>query len=323
MATWVEFAAIKQAVALGSVLERYRIEGLRRSGKVQYRGRCPIHRGDGQDAFQVNLDKQVFHCFSCGAGGTVLDFVAAMEGCGLREAALKLISWFGVSAWDPKSAARPVRIRQLVTKKERDVGSVPLSFVLRGVDPRHPYLKGRGIAEPTAAAFGVGFYAGPGLLHGRLVFPIHNEAGQLMGYGGRSVDGGQPRYKFAAGFAKSQVLFNLHRTVVQRAPVVIVVEGFFDCLKVHQAGFRSVVALMGAALSGCQEKLLTRYFQQVILMLDGDETGRRASVTIARRLAGKCSVRVVELAGDTQPDQLPTEFMQVMLEGKGGNRTES
>ncbi len=76
MQTWIDFAAIKQSVGLAPILRRYHVS-LRRSGRDQYRGLCPLHRGAGRDAFHVNLSRNLFHCFSCGAGGTVLDFVAA------------------------------------------------------------------------------------------------------------------------------------------------------------------------------------------------------------------------------------------------------
>ena len=89
MINWLDFKSIKRGVTLESVLRHYQVK-LRRSGKDQYRGCCPIHRGDGRDAFHVNLARNVFHCFSCGAGGTVLDFVAAMEGCSLFDAAQRL-----------------------------------------------------------------------------------------------------------------------------------------------------------------------------------------------------------------------------------------
>src|SRR5919108_5739696 len=89
MQTWVDFAALKQSVSLAPLLRRYQVK-LRRSGRDQYRGRCPIHRGEGPEAFHANLSQNIFHCFSCGAGGSVLDFVAAIEGCSLREAALRL-----------------------------------------------------------------------------------------------------------------------------------------------------------------------------------------------------------------------------------------
>ena len=89
MQNWVDFTAIKRRVELASLLRQYQVK-LRRSGRDQYRGCCPIHGGDGREAFHANLSKNVFHGFACGAGGTVLDFVAAMDRCSLREAALKL-----------------------------------------------------------------------------------------------------------------------------------------------------------------------------------------------------------------------------------------
>jgi DNA primase len=318
MSSWVEFAWIKQAVPLMAVLERYQIGGLRRSGQEQWRGRCPLHDGEGQDSFHVNTGQQLFHCFSCGAGGTVLDLMAALEQCGVREAAQKLVMEWGLVAGEP---ARPSRAPQQKTVTEKREGTRPLGFRLRNVDRRHPYLSMRGISDSTAAYFEMGFYSGPGLLSQRLVIPIHDEAGRLVAYCGRSLDGSAPRYKFPTGFPKSQVLFNLHRAGAGGEPIGIVVEGFFDCLKVHQAGFRSVVALMGATLYDRQRRLLTEHFRQIILMLDGDTAGRRASVDIAAQLERWCPVRVIELPTNTQPDQLPENAVQAILVEKGGEPT--
>ena len=316
MAEWVEFASIKQAVPIMEVLQRYQITGLRRSGQDQCRGRCPLHGGDGEDAFHVNTAKQLFHCFSCGAGGTVLDLVAAMEHCEVWEAAHKMSVQWGMPATAVAGSGARARAQPTVTEKR---GSLrPLGFRLRSVDPRHAYLKTRGISEQTADTFGVGFYAGPGLLSHRLVIPIHNETGQLVAYCGRSLDGSGPRYKFPAGFAKSQVVFNLHRALATGKGTVVVVEGFFDCLKVHQAGFCCVVALMGAALYERQRWLLTDRFRQMILMLDGDQAGRRATAAIAAQLARRCAIRVIELAAGTQPDQLSEASIQEILAKEGG-----
>ena len=257
MINWLDFKSIKRGVKLESVLRYYHVE-LRRSGKDQYRGCCPIHRGDGRDAFHVNLARNVFHCFACGAGGTVLDFMAAMERCSLYDAAQKLQD---VAGW----SGQPRLIRdetELVTERRRV--SLPLNFKLAGIDCTHPYLADRGITEKTALEFGVGFYAGPGLMHGRLVIPIHNADGQLIAYCGRSVDQTPPRYRVPPGFAKSAVLFNMHRAAATEESAVVVVEGFFDCMQVHQAGIRSVVALMGAVLYEPQRCALGR-FRQVIL----------------------------------------------------------
>jgi DNA primase len=256
MPNWVDFAAVKQQAGLGTVLRQYGVP-LRRSGRDQYRGRCPIHRGEGRDAFHANLSRNIFHCFSCGAGGTVLDFVAAMEHCTLPDAARKL------AAKQPGSRLRAptaCQTKPLVTKRTR---VLPLGFVLRGIDSAHPYLNARGIDTCTAAEFGVGFYAGPGLFHRRLVIPIRDERGELVGYCGRALDGSEPRYLFPSRFPKSEMLFNLHRAVAVGEPSVVVVEGFFDCLKVHQAGIRSVVALMGTALYPSRWRPNLRYAPNV------------------------------------------------------------
>jgi DNA primase len=308
MANWLDFKAIKRSVSLESLLRHDGVE-LRRSGPDQYRGRCPIHGGEGQDAFRVNLARNIFHCFACGAGGTVLDFVAAMEGCTLREAAEKL---------EPRATllnepATFLARKELVTEKKR--APLPLGFMLRGVDCAHPYLAARGIEPQTAAHFGVGFYAGPGLLSGHLVIPIHNAQGELVAYCGRSLHGGLPRYQFPPGFRKSEVLFNFHRAAASGEPAVVVVEGFFDCLKIYQAGLRSVVALMGAVLYRSPERALRERFRQVVLMLDGDATGRKASRIIAERLRRQCAVRAVQLPADVQPDQLSAETIRKILGG--------
>ena len=313
MASWVDFAALKREVGLAPVLQQYDVQ-LRRSGRDQYRGRCPLHRGEGGDAFHANLRRNIFHCFSCGAGGTVLDFVAGMEHCTLADAARKL------AAKQPECRRRAptaCQTKPLVTKKR--MVPVPLGFVLRGVDSAHPYLGARGIDTCTAAEFGVGFYAGPGLFGGRLVIPIHNPRGELVAYCGRALDGSEPRYLFPSRFPKSEMLFNLHRAVAVGESSVVVVEGFFDCLKVHQAGIRSVVALMGTALYPSQQIALLERFQRVILMLDGDTPGQRATITIASRLRSRCSVEVIQLPA-AQPDQLPTQAIRRILRVDGSGQ---
>ena len=304
MCTWVDFMDIKRSVALAALLRQYQVK-LHRSGIDQYRGCCPIHGGEGRDAFHANLSRNVFHCFACGAGGTVLDFVAAMEGCSLREAALKLAGQTTAALASPK---------QLVTRENRPLR--PLGFTLHGIDSAHPYLAARGIERATAEQFGIGFNRGSGIFGGRLVIPIHNEHGELVAYCGRAVDGSQPRYRFPSGFPKSEIIFNLHRAAAAGEPSVLVVEGFFDCLKLYQAGIPAVVALMGAALYEPQQRALLRYFRSVILMLDGDSAGRRATATIAAQLRPYVPVRVIHLADRVQPDQLTTQAVREICQAQ-------
>ena len=120
------------------------------------------------------------------------------------------------------------------------------------------------------------------------------------------------KYRFPAGFSKSQVLFNFDRATQTGGNHVIVVEGFFDALKVHQAG-HSVVALMGASFSQRQSELLVSHFASITLMLDGDETGRRATEVIAQLLQSKVAVNKVELPSRVQPDQLSSAEINLIV----------
>jgi DNA primase len=312
MTYWADFAAVKQAVSLEAVLRHYQVPGLRRR-RDQLQGCCPIHRGRRDDSFRAHLTKNIFQCFACQAHGNVLDFVAAIERCSIREAALRLQQCFGVRAAGlrlyPATASRPKG--QLVRKEEGS--NLPLRFALTGVERNHPYLVQRGIHPATAAEFGVGFYPGPGLMSGRIVIPIRNLHGQLVAYAGRALDERPPKYKLPPGFRKALEMFNLHRAVAAVGNTVIVVEGYFDCMRVHQAGFPCAVALMGSSLSAAQESGLLHHFARVVLMLDGDVAGRAASEVIVTRLSSRNSVQVVRVPDGSQPDQLSSSTIRQLL----------
>src|SRR5262249_51881590 len=132
----------------------------------------------------------------------VLDFVAVMERCTIRESALILQRWFLSSSpgKPPVIEKRPMAISD----------NRPLNFRLAGIDPAHPYIGERGIAAATAQRCGIACYAGRGILSRRIAIPIHTERGNLVAYAGRSVDGKAPKYRFPPGFRKSVELFNLH-----------------------------------------------------------------------------------------------------------------
>jgi DNA primase len=111
------------------------------------------------------------------------------------------------------------------------------------------------------------------------------------------------------------VLFNLHRAIQSRAYTLILVEGFFDTFKIHQAGHRNVAALMGSKLSDRQAELIGTHFDQVTLMLDADEAGKAATVAAGTALSSMLGVQIVELASGTQPDQLASEEINQLLGG--------
>jgi hypothetical protein len=312
-----DFKSLKQRIPIDHVLARYGVK-LRRVGPYTLYGRCPLptHTSrQSRQSFSVNLSRQVWSCHSdsCIAardgrlGGHVIDLVAIMERCGLREAGLRLQDWFSVRT------SHPAPVRALTLACSAAPPNRPLDFALQGIDTRHPYLAHRGISPVTARMFGVGMYHGTGILSGRCVIPIRDERGRLVAYAGRAVNGEQPKYRFPAGFKKSQVLFNLDRAIETGVRDVIVVEGFFDALKVHQAGHPTVLALMGASFSQRQSELLLYHFSRVTLLLDGDQAGRRAAEVMALSLKSKVPIYKVALPNGVQPDQLSSAEINALL----------
>jgi DNA primase len=314
-----DFRSIKQRIPIDGVLARYGVK-LRSVGPHTLCGPCPLptHTSrQSQESFSVNLVRQVWSCHSASCiaarhgrlGGHVIDLVAILEGCSLRQAGIRLQDWFGGSVPDSHPAPLPpVAVETSAGQPNR-----PLGFALQGIDTRHPYLTQRGISATTAQRFGVGMYHGAGFLAGRCVIPIRDEQSRLVAYAGRAVNEEKPKYRFPAGFRKSQVLFNLDRAIETDSLNVIVVEGFFDAMKVHQAGHPAVVALMGSAFSQRQSDLLLSHFASVTLMLDGDPPGRRATEGIAELLKPRVRVHQVELPNRTQPDQLSSVEINVLV----------
>jgi DNA primase len=317
--TWVDFRAVKEAVSMADGLARYSVH-LRQANGFTLRGNCPLpsHSTKSAGTFVVNTEKNIWTCKSDSCrqasdkkGGNVLDFVSAMENCSVREAALKLADWFHVSDERKREAVKPKVVAP--EPQPEPATNTPLGFQLKGIDPGHPYLAERGVQRGVAEYFGVGFFPGKGSMSGRVVFPIHDEQDQLVAYAGRALYGEEPRYRLPNAFHKNCVLWNLNRASRSGEKRVILVEGFFDCMKLVQAGFTSTVALMGRTLSDAQHALLTNRFREVLVMLDGDEPGRAASAELASGLVHTAFVRIVDLPAGVQPDQLLSEQIKEYL----------
>lgn len=320
---WVDFKAVKAAVSLQMVLNRYDINWLRKSGQ-ELRGRCPIHKGEGDRTFHVNVTKGAFNCFSCKHRGNVLDFVAAMEQCSVRDAALKLRDWFGVGETGPVKSSLPAtpKVAAALPQAVGDLHNLPtcinppLAFQLN-VNSAHEYGLSRGLNKETLDYFGAGVCQSRGMFAGRFVIPLHDEQGRLVGYAGRSITGSEPKYLLPSrekGFYKSHLLFNLHRVVkeVGADDPVILVEGCFGVMWLRQAGY-AALALLGSALSEQQEQLLADHFERLVLLFDGDEAGRAATQDCLIRLARRFFVRVIDLPENLQPDGLALDDLQTLL----------
>lgn len=338
--SFVNFKAVKVAITMEQVLEHYGLlDRFKRSGD-SLSGPCPIHKGSNPTQFRVSISKNIWNCFSeCKHGGNTLDFIAKMENVSIHAAALKAIEWFQLDpeavsadsqeeAGEPKEAPkagdapRPRPAAKPAPAQENGAPNKPLKFRLDKLERTHPYLAERGLTLETIVDFGAG-YCAKGMMAERIAIPIHNPEGNVVAYAGRypgEPAEGTPKYKLPQGFRKSLELFNVDRAIKEPAekPLVIV-EGFFDCMKLHQHGYRKVVALMGSTMSAAQEELIRRHTDrnsQVIVMLDEDEAGGAGRDDVACRLSKFCFVKVhmFDKPG-TQPENLSADEVHQILGG--------
>lgn len=320
---WVSFEDVKSQVRMQDVLAHYglmqgTVEKPSKHG-IELRLHCPFHE-DKTPSLSINAETGKFHCFGCHAkGGDIFDFVVSKEEItasdrtkSRRQAALLIQDWFGIVAAAPQApeqsaAADTVApVADVTPTPEEPEGPInpPLTFTFKYLNTRHPYLtQDRGLKDATIDVFGLGHHAGKGIMHNRVVIPIHNEQGELVAYAGRwPADEGWPegsqKYALPPGFRKSKVLFNLHRAKQHATEGLIVVEGFFTVFEFFQRGRKNVVALMGSSMSKEQERLIVETVGpkgRVLLALDNDEAGRKGSADALSRLSSQVFVREMAL----------------------------
>ena len=337
--SFVDFKAIKAALTMEQLLRHYGLlDQFKRSGD-SLSGPCPIHQGTNPTQFRVSVSKNIWNCFSeCKHGGNTLDFISRMENVTIHAAAVKAMEWFdlpseavSVNEEQEEQASEPTRGKAPSPARKTSQNSVivaepsspnkPLKFRLDKLQREHPYLAERGLTLETIVDFGVG-YCAKGVMAERIAIPIHNPEGQVVAYVGRFPgEPGEdtPKYKLPQGFRKSLELYNLDRARKEPAdqPLVIV-EGFFSCMKLHQHGYHKVVALMGSTMSQAQEELIrksTNRKSQVIVMLDEDEAGRTGRDDIASRLSRFVFVKVHTFAQENgEPEQLGAEDVAALID---------
>jgi len=331
--SFVDFKAVKAAITMEQVLEHYGLMDKFKRGSDSLNGPCPIHKGSNPTQFRISISKNIWNCFSeCKHGGNVLDFIAEMDNVSIHAAALKAIEWFSLDpetmsgsggedageTADAAPAPKPVA-KKPAAKPEKSTPNTPLKFRLDKLERSHPYLAERGLMQETIVDFGVGFCS-KGMMADRIAIPVHDVKGEVVAYAGRfpgEPSDDTPKYKLPQGFRKSQELFNIDRAVKEPAdrPLVIV-EGFFDAMKLHQHGCRRVVALMGSTMSATQEALIrenTKPGDRIIVMLDENEAGRAGRDDIACRLSRACFVRVHEFEQPgMEPEHLSAEQVQLL-----------
>lgn len=334
---------IRARVALGAVVGR-RVK-LTRAGR-EMKGCCPFHN-EKTPSFYVNEDKGFYHCFGCGAHGDVIRFVVEQDGLAFRDAVEALASEAGLAMPEetPQARARAQAAAGLHEVTARAAEWFAGQLAAAGGAAARDYLAKRGLQPTTARGFGLGFapdsrsglktalaeippaqLVETGLLiqpegdaapydrfRGRLMFPIRDPRGRVVGFGGRLLGPGEPKYLNSPDtplFDKGRLLYNLDRAgpLARKSGRLIVVEGYMDAIALAEAGLGEAVAPLGTALTEAQLALAWRYVPEPVLCFDGDGAGERAAIRAALRAlpllgAGK-SLRFAALPAGQDPDDL-------------------
>jgi DNA primase len=313
---------------------------LKLAGK-SYKGLCPFHR-EKTPSFHVDRNKGLFYCFGCGVGGDIFKFLTMTERFTFPEAVEHVASRVGIDLPRRKRTARETDKDDLLEVIDEASEAFHQSLGW-GDNPAKRYLDERGVPDDVVKKYGFGYApdswdyiltrlarkhgekklelaglvmprkSGSGYydrFRNRLMIPIHSETGALVGFGGRSLDGTDPKYLNSPDselFNKSRLLYNLHRSkdAMRRIDRAILVEGYFDAIAIDHAGVPGVVASMGTSLTTGQAALLRRFTTRVVIAYDGDDAGRSATLRAAPvLLSAGLTVSALDLQGEKDPDSL-------------------
>ena len=313
---------------------------------ANYFGLCPFHN-EKSPSFSVSEPKQMFYCFGCGAGGNAATFLMKYENYSFQEALQTLADRAGIKLPEvnySEEAKRKEEKRQLLraVNKESAVyyykllrsqkGMKGLRYLAqRKLDPATmrdfglgyadgsnndlcAHLRSKGFSDDVILEAGVAAFDEKRGMHdkfwNRVIFPIMDVRGQVIGFGGRVMGDGKPKYLNSPEteiFDKSRNLYGLHIAKRSKAPYKILCEGYMDVISMHQAGFPEAVASLGTSFTEGQAALLKRYTKQVLLAYDSDGAGVRAALR---------SIGILKKAGiegkviDLRPQKDPDEFIK-------------
>lgn len=282
-----------------------------------YFGLCPFHN-EKSPSFSVSRTKQMYYCFGCGAGGNVFTFIMEYENYSFLEALKFLADRAGVELPE-QEYSREARQRADLKAILLEINKAAANYFYvqlksqRGVQPL-AYLKSRELSDETITAFGLGYsnkysndlyqylkskgyrdehISQAGLISidekqgaydkfwNRVMFPIMDVNNRVIGFGGRVMGDGKPKYLNSPEtiiFDKSRNLYGLNRARISRKPYFLICEGYMDVISLHQAGFTNAIASLGTALTPGHASLIKRYVNEVYLTYDSDEAGTKAAL---------------------------------------------
>ncbi len=315
---------------------------LQKKGR-DYFGLCPFHN-EKSPSFSVSRQKQMYYCFGCGAGGNVFTFLMEYENYSFFEAVKFLADRAGVELPEQEySKEAKERADTKAILLEINTAAAQYYYVqLRGSQGAQAlsYLKNRELGDDTIKAFGLGYsnkysddlykylrgrgyqsdmIAKAGLISvderqgaydkfwNRVMFPIMDVNSRVIGFGGRVMGDGKPKYLNSPEtmiFDKSRNLYGLHRARSSKKPYFLLCEGYMDVISLHQAGFTNAVASLGTALTPGHASLIKRYVQEVYLTYDSDEAGTRAALRALPILKDVgITARIIRMEPYKDPDE--------------------
>ncbi len=314
---------------------------LTRKGNT-YFGLCPFHN-EKAPSFSVNPSKQMFYCFGCGVGGSVFSFLMKYDKLTFREAVQALAERAGVSLPEEDESPQAKKIRykkkRLLEINEEAAKYFSYQLISENGKAGLTYLKDRCLSDETICRFRLGYsnnlvkhlrekgysaslmveaglasyseqYGVKDKYWNRAMFPILDVNSKVIGFGGRVVDDGKPKYLNSPEtlvFEKSRHLFGLNFAKNTRTGYIIICEGYMDVIAMHQAGFTMAVAALGTAFTPQQAQLLKKYTDTLIVSFDSDSAGTKAAlrcIELAKKAGLTCKVL------NLMPYKDPDEFLK-------------
>jgi DNA primase len=334
---------VKSSVDIVKTIGEY-VRLKKAGGSPRYTGLCPFHT-EKTPSFSVHSGHQFYKCFGCQVSGDVFKFIMEIERISFFEALKLVAERNGIAVpkrdySDPDSKLRGALLemhetaaREFQSNLNGSAGAAARQYLAgRNVPPDQIAEFGLGLSDPSGNQLvrqfesfrfapehleqsglvakrqeGTGFYD---RFRGRLMFPIHNESGKVIGFGGRALrPGDEPKYLNSPEtplYRKSYVLYNLHRAkdAVRKSDYSVLVEGYMDVIGVYSAGVHNVVASCGTALTNTQVRVLKGHSERIVVNFDPDTAGANAAEKSIQMLLDEgLHVRVLELAGDLDPDE--------------------
>ena len=333
---------LKQRCDIESLISSYVL--LKRAGR-NLKGLCPFH-SEKTPSFVVYPESQSFYCFGCGAGGDAISFIMRAENLEYIEAVKFLAEKAGLPMPENTAEDRTGKRRMRILEMNREAARFFHQCLVKGEDRRGlEYLANRGMDKKMIIRFGLGYapdswnalrdhlqqkgYSWEEMLdaalvikgrngsvydtfRGRVIFPIIDLRGNVIGFGGRVMDGSEPKYLNSPEsmiFNKRKNLFALNVAKKTKMEMLVLTEGYMDTISMHQYGFDCAVASLGTSLTQEQAGMLSKYTKQMVLCYDGDQAGQNA----AKRAIGilektGITVKVLRMQGAKDPDEFLKKY---------------